>query len=79
MMVLELCSLVKNPKYQEAILYAADSEDNEVVFKGSAYDAMVSDFANREVVNFRPRSVLRAIGLYNYCAVIDINIIEEGL
>jgi hypothetical protein len=32
----------------------ADSEDNEVVFKGSAYDAMVSDFANCEVVNFRP-------------------------
>jgi hypothetical protein len=54
MTVLELCSLIRNPKHQEAILYIVDSEDDEVVFKGSAYDAMVSDFANREVVNFRP-------------------------
>jgi hypothetical protein len=54
MTVLELCSFIRNPKHQEAILYVADSEDNEVVFKGSAYDAVVSDFANCEVVNFRP-------------------------
>lgn len=54
MTVLELCSLIRNPKHHEAILYVADLEDGEVIFKGSAYDAMVSDFANREVVNFRP-------------------------
>lgn len=54
MTVLELCSLIRNPKHQEAILYAADSVDDGIVFKGSAYDAMVSDFANCEVFDFRP-------------------------
>lgn len=51
MTVLELCSRVRNPKHIEVILY---SVSNEVVFKDSADCAVVSDFANCEVSNFRP-------------------------
>ena len=54
MTVLELCSLIRNPKHTEVVLYVADSEDDEVVFTDSAYNAMVSDFANCEIFNFRP-------------------------
>lgn len=51
MTVLELCSCIRNPEHTEVILYSAD---NEVIFKGSTDYAMVSDFANCEVSNFRP-------------------------
>lgn len=54
MTVLELCSFIRNPKHTEVVLYVANSEDDEVVFKDSAYNAMVSDFANCEIFNFRP-------------------------
>lgn len=54
MTVLELCSLIRNPKHIEVVLYVSDSVDDEVVFKDSADYAMVSDFANREVFDFMP-------------------------
>lgn len=54
MTVLELCSLIRNPKHTEVVLCVAGSEDDEVVFTDSAYNAMVSDFANCEIFNFRP-------------------------
>lgn len=55
MTVLELCSHIRNPKYQEVILYVSEFVDEgEIVFEDSADRAMVSDFANCEVSNFRP-------------------------
>lgn len=35
MTVLELCSLIRNPKHQEAILYAADSVDDGIVLRAA--------------------------------------------
>lgn len=72
MTVLELCSFVRNPKHHEAILYTGDSVDDGIVFMDSAYNAMLSNFANCEVFDFGPVN-------YNYSAVIDIHIIREGL
>ncbi len=54
MTVSELCSLIRNPKHTEVVLYVSDSVDDEVVFKDSADYATVSDFANREVFDFMP-------------------------
>jgi hypothetical protein len=54
MTVLELCSLIRNPKHTEVIIYVGDSVDDGVVFTDSAYNAMLSNFANCEVFNFRP-------------------------
>lgn len=54
MTVLELCSLIRNPKHNEVILYVADSVDDGTVFEGNAYQAMFGDFVNCEVIDFRP-------------------------
>jgi hypothetical protein len=72
MTVLELCSLVRNPKHQEVILHVSESADNEIVFKDSAYYAMLSDFANCEVFDF-------GLVYYGQEVAIDIHIIKESL
>lgn len=72
MTVLELCSLIRNPKHREVILRVSESVDDEIVFKDSAYNAILSNFANCEVFDFGPVN-------YNYGPVIDINIIKEDL
>lgn len=72
MTVSELCSFIRNPKHQEVILYVSESVDNEIIFKDSAYNAMLSDFANCEVFDF-------GLAYYGQDVTIDIHIIKESL
>lgn len=70
MTVLELCSFVKNPERQDIIIYDETSADGEIIFKDSAYNAILSDFSDWEVHDFGTLS-------YNYCSAIFIHAIER--
>ena len=72
MTVLELCSLIRNPKHRNVIIHDSESADNEIIFKDSAYNAMLSDFVNCEVFDF-------GLVYYGQEAAIDIHIIKESL
>lgn len=72
MTVLELCSLIKNPERQEVIIHDYMSVDDEIIFKDSAYNAILSDYANCEVFNFE-------LIQYNYGPVLSIYAIQEVL
>ena len=72
MTVLELCSLVKNPERQDIIIYDEMSVNDEIIFKDSAYNAILSDYANCEVFNFE-------LIQYNYGPVLSIYAIQEVL
>lgn len=52
MTVLELCSFLKYTERQEVIIRDYMSVDCEIVFKDSAYNAILSDYANCEIRNF---------------------------
>lgn len=69
MTVLELCSFVKNSKCQEVIVVDYNSGDKEIVFKDSAYNAILSSYADWEVRDFIP-------ALYNDSPILYIHAIE---
>lgn len=72
MTVLELCSPIKNTECQEVIIRDYMSVDNEIIFKDSAYNAIMSDFANCEVFNYE-------LTLYDFGPVLTIYAIQEVL
>lgn len=72
MTVLELCSLIKNPERQEVIIHDYMSVNDEIIFKDSTYNAILSDYANCEVFNFE-------LIQYNYGPVLSIYAIQEVL
>lgn len=69
MKVLELCSFIKNPERQDVIIYDYNSPHGEIIFKDSAYNAIMSDFSDWEVRDFGTLS-------YNYGPVIFIHAVE---
>lgn len=71
MTVLELCSFVKNSKYQEVIIADYNSGDKEIVFKDSAYNAILSSYADWEVRDFIP-------ALYDSIPILYIHAVERG-
>lgn len=71
MTVLELCSLIKNPERQEVIIHDYMSVDDEIIFKDSTYNAILSQFSDWEVHDFGTLS-------YNYGPVLFVHAIERG-
>ena len=70
MTVLELCSFVKYSERQEVVIYDYNSASGEIVFKNSAYNAILSDFSDWEVYDF-------GILSYNYGPVLFIHAVEK--
>lgn len=70
MTVLELCSFVKYPERQDIIIYDEMAADGEIIFKDSAYNAILSQFSDWEVHDFGTLS-------YNYGPVLFIHAIER--